>query len=151
MTPQQHDAWQRFCDETGHGGTPAYVGPFGDGPELADELLALTLDGRKQATCALTAWYERQNLPLPVPGDLSLILDGAGQPRCVIRTTRILVAPFSSGDAAFAHAEGEGDGSLAWWRDAHIDYFNREGLREGFTFTEDMPVVFEHFACIWTV
>lgn len=150
MTPEQHAAWSRFCAETGHSGEPAYVGPFGDGPELADELLALILEDRKRSTCALAGWYDRQGLAHPRPGDLSLILDGGGRPRCVIRTTAAEVRPFHTGDAAFAAAEGEGDGSFAYWHGAHLDFFGREGEREGFVFTEDMPAIFEHFERVWT-
>lgn len=150
MTPEQTRAWDRFCRETGETGTPAFVGAFGDGPELADELLDLILADRKRATCALARWYAAQDLALPQPGDLSLILDGEGRPRCVIRTTRAEIRPFATGDAAFARAEGEGDGSFAYWHAAHMEYFRREGDREGFVFDETMPTVFEHFERIWT-
>lgn len=93
MTQEQAETWQRFCRETGHTGEPAFIGAFGDGPDLADELLDLILADRKRATCCLAGWYVRQRLELPRAGDLSLILDGEGRPRCVIRTTAARVPP----------------------------------------------------------
>ena len=42
-----------------------------------------------------------------------------------IETTDVRVVPFDAVDAEFAHAEGEGDRSLAWWRAAHTAYFGR--------------------------
>ena len=47
--------------------------------------------------------------------------------------------------AEFAAKEGEGDGSLFFWRDAHRQYFTRECDRIGRRFTEDMPVACERF------
>lgn len=150
MTPEQSKAWQAFCRETGHQGDPVYAGPFGDGPELADTLVNLILADQKTATCSRKAWYEAQGEPLPAAGDLCLLCDGSGVPRCVIETVSAQIAPFSSGDADFARAEGEGDLSFEWWRDAHIDYFSREAAREGRTFDMDEDIVFEHFRRVWT-
>lgn len=151
MTPEQEKAWQAFCQTRGHEGAPVFVGAFGDGPELADELLALILIDQKTATCSRAIWYGQQGLALPEPGDLCLILDGQGRPRCVIETVSARITPFSSGDADFARAEGEGDLSFEWWRAAHVDYFTREAARAGLAFDLDEDVVFEHFRRVWTV
>ena len=59
---------------------------FGDGPELADELLQLVLSGEKTATCSSYASYRREQMPMI--GDDSIILDGRGEPACVIKTRR---------------------------------------------------------------
>ncbi|WP_203293985.1 ASCH domain-containing protein [Maricaulis parjimensis] len=150
MTDEQAAAWTDFCRDTGHEGPPAFVGPFGDGPELANELLALILIDQKTATCSRAYWYQVEGHKLPEAGDKCLILDGTGRPRCVIETVSARIAPFSSGDADFARAEGEGDLSFDWWRAAHIDYFSREAERDGRTFDLDEDVVFEHFRRIWT-
>jgi uncharacterized protein YhfF len=37
---------------------------------------------------------------------------------------------FDQVDEAFAYGEGEGDRSLAYWREAHQRYFTRTGLSE---------------------
>jgi hypothetical protein len=50
--------------------------------------------------------------PMPAEGGYGVVLDGAGQPRCVIRSTEMRVVPFREVDAAFAHDEGEGDRTL---------------------------------------
>ena len=113
---------------------------FGDSPELADELLALVLAGIKRATCNSIADAEARNL-MPKLGEINVVLDGAGRPACSIETTGVDLMRFCEVDAAFAAAEGEGDGSLAYWRAAHQGYFQRQG-----TFAEDMMVVCERFA-----
>jgi uncharacterized protein YhfF len=116
---------------------------FGDSPELADELLALVLIGKKTATCCSLSQYEDEAWPIPKPGDRWIVLDGKQRPRCVIETTNIKTQRFDHVDAEFAHDEGEGDQSYAYWREAHEDYFTRQGR-----FAPDMLVVCERFRLI---
>jgi uncharacterized protein YhfF len=52
---------------------------FGDGPELADELLVLVLEGRKRATC----WAVSEGMKGAEIGKCMVALDGAGRPRAV--------------------------------------------------------------------
>jgi uncharacterized protein YhfF len=85
----------------------------------------------------------------PKPGDLWVLVDGVGHPLKVVRTTQVDVAAFGDVDAAFAWDEGEGDRSLAWWREAHLQYFGRQAAIEGFVFDEDSKVVLERFDIIW--
>jgi uncharacterized protein YhfF len=71
------------------------------------------------------------------------------EPVCVIETTQVHVSPFEEVSEAFAAAEGEGDGSLKYWRDAHWPYFARECRRIGRAPDARMPVVCERFALIY--
>ncbi len=114
---------------------------FGDSPELADELLALVLAGGKRATCSSLASCEADIMP--TVGELSVILDGAGRPACVIRTTEVEITTYAEVDEDFMRAEGEGDLSPEYWREAHQAYFEREGA-----FSPDMRVVCERFELV---
>ena len=93
---------------------------FGDGPELADELLDLVLSGFKTATC----WSVRDG-PQTKIGQRHVGCDGLGRPRAVLETIMFEQHPFSQVTEDFARKEGEGDLSLPWWRDAHEAYFAR--------------------------
>ncbi|MHA7135533.1 ASCH domain-containing protein [Oerskovia turbata] len=115
---------------------------FGDNPALADELLAAVLSGEKTATSS-SHWEYSDDVPLPQVGELSIILDGAGHPQALIRTTSVEVIPFDQVGADFAAAEGEDDRSLESWRSGHRAYFTR--VLVGHEFREDMPVVCERF------
>ena len=150
MTPDQQAAWDRFQADTADARQPYDIFAFGDGPELAGELLALVLAGTKQATASRLNLYKTMGLRPPAPGDLSLVLDGAGRPACVRETTQVDIAPFSAATEEFAYVEGEGDRSLAYWQSAHLSYFHRECAREGSFFSPDEPIVFERFRLIWT-
>ncbi|MBA3413978.1 MAG: ASCH domain-containing protein [Chloroflexia bacterium] len=118
---------------------------FGDSAAMADELAVLVGAGPKRATAGLLAEYEADGTPLPVAGDWSVVLDGAGRPVAVIRTVQVAVVPFAEVDAAFAWDEGEGDRSLAFWREAHRGFFSRSGL----PFDDGSPVVCERFEVVY--
>jgi uncharacterized protein YhfF len=111
---------------------------FGDGPALADELLELVIAGVKTATCSTE---DEPNTS--TPGERWIVRDGSGTPRCVIETTELTYRRYPDVDAAFAFDEGEGDRSLAYWRDAHRRYFGRQGK-----FSDDMMLMCERFRLV---
>jgi uncharacterized protein YhfF len=114
---------------------------FGDSPALVAELGELVRRGIKQASAGLVASWEAEGDSLPRVGDVRVVIDWCGAPLAVIEITDVRVQPFEAVDAAFARDEGEGDGTLAWWRQAHRRYFGRECARRGQTFSESIPVV----------
>lgn len=118
---------------------------FGATPEHADGLLRLVLDGVKTGTASSLCDYEADGDPLPEVGELSIILDGSGAPRAVLETTEVVTVPFDQVTGEHAHAEGEGDRTLAAWRQIH-ERFWTEHSHGGFA--PDMPVVCERFRLI---
>ncbi len=122
---------------------------FGDSPEMADELGKLVLDGVKTGTASLAWEYNVDGEPLPRAGEHSVVLDGAGEPMCIIETTRVYIEPYNLVDEEQAYAEGEGDRSLAYWRDAHWNYFSRRCEVIGREPSEHMPVVCERFRVVY--
>lgn len=115
-------------DTTEYGGTPAE----------ADALLALTLDGKKTATC----WAARHG-ELTHVGKQALLCDSAGRGRAIVETVSLELKRFSDVDADWARAEGEGDLSLDNWRRTHRAFFEREGY-----FAEDMELWCERFRVV---
>ena len=152
MTGSVGAFWRRFCESAGLAGDHPYQAwAFGDGPEMADSLAALVIDGPKRATAGLVADYEADGDPLPEVGDHSVILDGAGRPVAVIRATEVQVRPFAEVDEAFAYDEGEGDRTLAWWREAHWQFFSRQCEARGEVMDDRQPVVLERFELVYAV
>jgi uncharacterized protein YhfF len=117
---------------------------FGDSPALADELLQRVLDGDKTATCGSYVAYQQEKSPLV--GDYNVILNGQGKPACVIRTLSLKLVRYCDVTAEMAALEGEGDKSLAFWREGHRAFFSREG-----SFAPDMWLVFEEFELVETL
>ena len=122
---------------------------FGTGGEMADELAALVMAGAKRATAGALWSYEHEGDPLPQPGEYSVILDGADEARCIIRTDSVDVVPFEQVSVEFAAAEGEGDLSLEYWREGHWHYFTLELAEFGRQPSLDMPVVCERFEVVY--
>ena len=112
---------------------------FGDSPELADELLELVLIGKKTATC----WAANEGDKGVVVGKRWIVKDGQGRASAVLETIEVVRRRFGEIDAAFAHDEGEGDRTLADWREAHTDYFTRRS-----EFSPDMELYCERFRLV---
>ena len=71
------------------------------------------------------------------------------QPKVQEQPPATHVPPFEQVTAAFAAIEGEGDGSLEYWRRAHWAYFGRECARVGREPSLAMPVACERFQVIY--
>ena len=143
--------WDAFVAKAGPDAPARFyeVFHFDDNEPTANELADLVLSGIKRATAGLVWMFEARQRPMPKAGDLSVVTRWDGQPVCVIETTRVDVRPYDEVDADFAATEGEGDGSLAYWREAHWRCFSRECQRIGRTPDVTMPVVCERFAVVW--
>lgn len=112
---------------------------FGDGPEMADELLALVLAGDKRATC----WADAQPQFFLPQGSRYVIRDGQGRDRVVLESVELTQRRFDEVDEAFAFDEGEDDKTLESWRQGHQEYFTRHGI-----FAPDMLVWCERFKIV---
>ena len=143
--------WQRYQATLQFDASPRFYEAFhfDDNERSANELAELVIAGTKRATAALLWSYDAANKKLPKPGDLSVVTDWQGKPMCIIETNVVTVAPFEEVPENFATAEGEGDKSLRYWREAHWAYFGRECQRIGKEPSLRMPVVCERFAVIY--
>lgn len=112
---------------------------FGDNPAMADELLALVLQGKKTATCCALVAHEED--PLPPVGSYQIILDGQGRDACLIQNMSQHLARFCDIDEHWAAQEGEGD--LAHWQNAHRTFFTALGC-----YAPDMWLVCETFRVV---
>lgn len=113
---------------------------FGDSPEMADDLGNLAMQGKKTASCSR---YIGENI-LEF-ATVSIMLNGQGQPLGVVETTEITIKRYCDVTAEWAAAEGEGDLSLEYWRNAHWRYFARGAQEGGYEMSDDMPLFCERF------
>lgn len=110
---------------------------FGSTAANEERLAALVIAGRKRAT----VWDGGEENPT-VPGMRWAVMAGA-RPVAVIETVGVGRRRFDEIDEAFAALEGEGDGSLRFWRLAHQDYFERSGA-----FDPEMWLWWEEFRLV---
>lgn len=161
MTADQIDSfWSVARHQTRTNPVPGYLGTyagealappawaFGATTEQADELVALVLAGTKTATAGALWDYEVEDERLPHVGDLAILLDGAERPRALIEVTHVDVVPFDEVDDEHAHLEGEGDRSLAHWREVHERFFTVHAEHDR-GFSPAMPVVLERFRVLY--
>jgi uncharacterized protein YhfF len=150
---RQQEFWHAACSAVPELPPTAdyQVWHFGDSAPLARDLADLVLRGPKRATAGLLWDAELDASMMPVQGGYSLVTDYDGAPLLIIRTTQVEIRPYDKVDADFAAAEGEGDGSLQYWRAAHWAYFSRRCIAMGRTPSNDMPVILERFALVYPV
>ena len=125
------------------------VDGFGDNEALSRKLLAAIRGGRKRAGTSLVWAYEAEGLPIPAAGDMEIVVDHRNEPAMVLRFTDVAVVPFNAVTAEFAAREGEGDGTLAYWQQAHRPFFERECARIGRQPSDTMPVVCAAFEVLF--
>lgn len=119
---------------------------FGD---KADDLAELVLQGIKTATSSAHALYAIDSEPLPEAGEYSVILDSHDNAVCIIKTTKVYVTSFDKVSEVHAYKEGEGDRSLAYWREVHERFFTDCLKEAGLFFSQRMEVVCEEFEVIY--
>ena len=117
--------------------------------EAADKLADLVVQGIKTATCSAYDLYQIDNEPLPKEGDYSVILNSSGEAVCVVKTLKIYVTEFKNVSAEHAYKEGEGDRSLEYWREVHVNFLTNELATINMAFDENTKVVCEEFEVVY--
>jgi len=145
--------WEAFLARQAPGSPLRYKQPvaekFGDSPAMADDLGMRIKKGVKTATCSALWEMEYYGTPFPYVGLITIVLDSHDQPMCIIETLEVDITPFYDVSTQFAYDEGEGDRSLAFWRESHWRYFTRSLAKINRQVTADMPLVCERFRVIY--
>ena len=123
---------------------PRYLDPSVPNLDLSDHP-RLIRNRQKNGTAHLEIDFVVNGTPRRAVGDYWLIVDFDSVPLYLVRIIDVLVFRFSDVPQSWAEVEGEGDCSLAWWRDAHRDYFSRQCALWGVPWHEDMQVVCERW------
>ena len=110
---------------------------FGDTPAMADSGLADVIARKQVATCGALALISPDN-PMPAVGVEEIVLDGSGNPGCILRTTDVIIRRYNEIDETFARQEA--CDSLDQWRQIHQAYFTRSGC-----FSENMELICQYF------
>jgi len=116
MTPQE--MWNAYKKINPSIGDEIDAWAFGVEPDL---LADLVFKGEKTATASAYDLYVLDDEPLPQEGTFDIILDSQNQAVCIVEITKVSVQPFNQVSAQHAFKEGEGDKSLAYWRQVHED------------------------------
>ena len=144
MTPQE--MWNAYKQINPSIGEEIDTWAFGGETDL---LADLVFTGEKTATASAYDLYAVEDEPLPQEGTFDVVLDSKDQAVCIVEITKVSVQPFHQVSADHAYKEGEGDKSLANWRQVHEDFFKDCFGEAGLTFTPDSKVVLEEFRKVY--
>lgn len=117
---------------------------FGNSAQMADDLYQLVKSGIKTATSCL---FDEQDL-LEGQSPYSVLTDADKSERMLLKTTSRQVVSFDKVTAEHAFKEGEGDRSLAYWRQCHKQFFEDELQKRGKKFVDRQKIVCEQFEVI---
>ncbi len=142
--------WNKFLKEKG---LPAETRCAGDlffeaKSFVRDELTALVVAQKKTAFFSSYATFAIDSEPLPVSGELYIVVDRSNKPVCVIELDQVQVIPFNEVTWEMAAQEGE-DENLEQWRQKQTEYLQDEGAVLGFEFTPDIKMVYQSFKVIY--
>lgn len=128
---------------------------FADPGPLRDELTAAALAGRKTTTASLLVEYEIDGDPVPVAGQVDVLVDSQDRAVAVVETMSCRIARLADVDDQHAIDEGEGYANSAEFRAAHERYWNgyldqiRADLGDPtWELTDDTLVVLERFRIV---
>lgn len=146
MTPPAQALWQTYRAQNPDAPELPYESfHFCDNEADADICADLVVRDIKRATAASVAELELIGMRHAVVGDLSVVTRWNGEAVAIIRTSHVEIRRLDDVDEAFAAREGEGDGTLKWWRAAHEDYYRRVLAGSGTEVNGDLLIVCEHF------
>lgn len=142
--------WHRFLIKTNLPKDTTYLESFyfDTSKESADHLCDLVLKGIKKATASSLYHYQATGEEMPKVGDYSVVTNFRGEPFAVIMTTKISIIPYKDLTFDVVKREGE-DETLESWQEKHQRFYEIDGKQSGYTFNEDMPVVFEDFEVVY--
>lgn len=140
------DMWQEYQQINPNIGDEMDAWAFGAEPDL---LAQLVLDGTKTATASAFELYELEGEPLPKVGSYDIVLDSQDDAVCIIEITKVSVVPFKDVSDGHAFKEGEGDRSLAYWRQVHEELFTEWLAESHLVFNEGSKIVLEEFRVVY--
>lgn len=142
--------WNKFLKDTNRSPDDKCAGDlnFEARGFVGDELVTLVLTGKKTAFFTSWATYAIDKEPLPISGELYIVVDRSNTPRCVIETESVNIVPFNEVTWPMAQKEGE-DESLEVWKEKKQGYLEDEGDILGFEFTPDIKLVYQTFRVIY--
>ena len=147
---QLDEYWNKFLAEKGMSPETKCAGDlfFEAKGFVSDQMNALVLGGQKTAFFSSYATFTIDGEPLPVSGELYIVVDRANNPVCVIELQSVNILPFNEVTWEMAKQEGE-DENLDVWREKKQEYLEDEGAILGFEFAPDIKLVFQTFTVVY--
>ena len=144
------DYWNSFLEKTNRDKDEKCAGDlFFEGKNFINaELNSIVLAGQKTAQFTTLATFTIDGEPLPVSGELYILVDNQNKPLCVLEMESVNIIPFNEVTWDMAQKEGECS-TFGEWKEKMQEYIEDEGHVLGFDYSEDIKLVFQTFKVIY--
>lgn len=142
--------WKEFLKSSGKAKDTPYTSEisFGEDDETSAYFILEILSGKKTAFSTSFYAFEIDREPLPKKGNFYIVTDWQDNPYAVLETTEVTTLPFNTIPWSLAQKEDDAD-SFEEWKEIKTDFFTDDAEIMGYTFSQNMPVVFEEFKVIY--
>lgn len=142
--------WNNFLEKTNRDKEEKCAGDlFFEGKNFINaELNSIVLAGQKTAFFTTLATFTIDEEPLPVSGELYILVDNQNKPLCVLEMESVNIIPFNEVTWDMAQKEGECS-TFGEWKEKMQEYIEDEGHVLGFDYSEDIKLVFQTFKVIY--
>jgi len=148
----QLNYWKKYLNTLPENERPMHprveASPAGN-KEITDELLKLYLDGKKYAGSSIVEDFLSAGDPLPQVGNYWIFLNSKDEPRCILRTERVVQNKFKDVPLDIVIAEGEGDLSLEYWKKVHKELYLPFLMSWGVREMDEATVITEFFKIVY--
>ena len=143
--------WNEFIEKTGRDNEDKCSGDltFESQGFQNDSKVTLILSGKKTAFFSALSSFLIDSEPLPLSGELYMVFDRSNTPVCIIEIDSVEIVPFCEVTWEMAQKEGE-DSSLNEWKEKQKENLEDEGNILGFSFSEDLKLVYQTFRVVYT-
>jgi uncharacterized protein YhfF len=151
LKPLERAFWNDYLARLSAGDRPRkpfVEAAFAGGREGTDALIRLYREGKKTAGSGLVKDYKTAGDPLPKVGNYWIILDSRERPQFIVKTLRTEINMFGKIPKSVARAEGEGDLSISYWKEAHRAFFSPFLSKWGIADIDEAEVITEHFEIV---
>ena len=152
LKPNEQKYWQNYLDSLKpeeRPQAPWVEAAFAGNRSITDGLIELYFAGKKTAGSSIVEDFLTAKDPLPKVGNYWIYLDSKDQPRCILRTEKVVFHKFKDVPVEIAIAEGEGDLSLEYWRRVHTEIYSPHLASWGISDINEATVVTEFFKMVY--
>lgn len=149
MNEKEKALWLKYIEglpESERPTDPHVEVAYAGNAEITDQLIELYLQKKKWAGSGLVEDYQSVGDPLPKVGNYWMLLRSNGEVACLLKTTSVEFFKYQEIPERVAIAEGEGDLSVADWKELHGKFFTPNLEKWGVKNLDEATVITEFFS-----
>lgn len=115
---------------------------------VQSQINSIVLAGQKQAFFTTLATFTIDDEPLPISGELYILVDNQNKPLCVLEIESVNIIPFN--EVTFEMVKKEGEcATMGEWKEKMQEYIEDEAHVLGFEYSPDIKLVYQTFKVIY--